>query len=485
MGLHSAVSVGEGGDVVLPGLGDARLLASETRVHAVPGLELVVGDESHAIPDGGVELAPGEWVKLRVAAHPEIELVVGRERIEPVPISRLPIPPWREAAYGVAFAACMASLISVKVAASPVRQREQQDRELAQELLVDVPIAFALPPPLLAESPAEPDAKPTEATAPVVDDGEVDVAEVSEVAQLDPAAKPKPRKRRAPRRTEEGVAMILGVAGGTGELVNVLDSVGSDASPFAAALTSADAVLPTIVVGETAEPAAEDVPGVAATPSCELEYDAKDRIDIVLVVDASAPMAKVLANLADRVPELHRTLADKQVRYGLVAFADQVELTRLDSLTKDEVRVALLELSRQAQDREPDADVRDDVLGALDRAHEFSWGARRDTLRMMVLVTDNDFGDRGERLGEHEVKPSYARVVDELADDSIRVTTVTRRKVPGLDDGRGDHPSLPAATGGIALRESTLYPTDGLADAMRDLLRNPVCRKNIVDVLVE
>jgi hypothetical protein len=34
------------------------------------------------------------------------------------------------------------------------------------------------------------------------------------------------------------------------------------------------------------------------------------------------------------------------------------------------------------------------------------------------------------------------------------------------------------------MRESVVYPRGGLADALADLLRNPVCLENLADVLV-
>ncbi len=494
---RDVVVVGESGALVVPGLGGVHVLACGDRIEHVDGLLGV--DTSGLVPGLDVRTT------LRVAAHPEIELVLVRERLERHEISRMPMWPWREAVYGLAFAACVCAFISVKVAVSPARVREQEDRELAQELLVDVPIAFVVPPPVIEVAPAEP--APALASPPTDREGpdatDVDAPEISEVAQLVEEAPPKPktkRRRRAPEVEELAAYGVLGLAdnsigGLIGDEVAMMDEI--TARPTVDLLAES-IVEPTITPKEIVpEEVAEGVPGgvpatvdgpdgegVDAEPTCTMEDDPKPKIDIVFVVDATSPMAKVQWHLSQQVKDLDRSLAEKDVRYGLVAFGDDVELARVQPMKADELAAALESMKEAATERPLDAEVRDDVLGALDRAREFPWGDTRDTLRMIVLATDNDYGDRGDVLGEHTVGHSHARVAEQLADDSIRVSSITRQRVPGLDRERDGHASIPMATAGIAMRESVVYPRGGLADALGDLLRNPVCRKNLADVIV-
>lgn len=503
---RDVVVVGEGGAIVVPGLGGAQLLACGDRIEHVDGL----------VGIGTAGLVPGLDARttLRVASHPEVELVLVRERVERAPISRMPMLPWREAVYGLLFAACVSAFISVKVAVSPARAREQQDRELAQELLVDVPIAFAVPPPVIEVAPVEPVpvAVPPALDPAGVDATDLDVPEVSEVAQLVEQAPPKPKtkRRRHAREAEElaeygiigsmesssdnyiGGEMVMSALRSDGPSIDLIQSavapkelVDEVADPVVGGVPGgvADAPPQEIVHPEIARED-EEVEGVAASSTCAMEDDPKPKLDIVFVVDATSPMAKVQGHLSRQVKDLDRRLADKDVRYGLVAFGDDVELARVQPMKADELAAELETMKQAASQRPLDAEVRDDVLGALDRAREFPWGDTRDTLRLIVLATDNDYGDRGDVLGEHTVGHAHARVAERLADESIRVSSITRQRVPGLDRARDGHASIPEVTAGIALRESVVYPPGGLADALAELLRNPVCRKNLADVLV-
>jgi hypothetical protein len=496
---RDVVLVGDGGHVVVPGLNGSHVLACGDRIECVEGL---LGVDAR-----GCAPALDARTTLHVAAHPEIEVVLVRERLERVEVSRVPMLPWREAVYGLAFAACVCAFISVKVAVSPARVREQEDRELAQELLVDVPIAFVVPPPVIDVTPIEPS---PEAPAPSerdgVDETVTDVPEISEVAQLVAEAPPKPkakRRRHEPEIVDHGTLTLVGVAAenSIGDMVVMSELraaesddeyvygglIGHEPGYVVAAREEVPTRVPGGVPGGVVEDAArtgEDAEGIDAEPTCAIEDDPKAKVDIVFVVDATAPMAKVHGHLSQQVADLNRRLVDSHPRYGLVAFGDDVELAKLTPMDSTELAAALEGMKEAAETRPLDAEVRDDVLGALDRAREFPWGDTRDTLRLIVLVTDNDYGDRGDELGEHTVAHSHARVADQLADESIRVSSITRRRVPGLDRERNGHSSIPAATAGIALRESVVYPRGGLADALADLLRNPVCLENLADVLV-
>ena len=374
-----------------------------------------------------------------------------------------------------------------------------------------MPMAFVVPPPVIEAAPTiEPE--PGAATPPSeldgVDPQDVDVPEVSEVAQLVAEAPPKPKakRRRHERETiDHGTLTLVGVAAenSIGDMVTMsqLRAAESDDEHVYGGLighepgyvvaapeevpTRVPGGVPGGVSGGVVEDAARidtDAEGIDAEPTCAMQDDPKAKVDIVFVVDATAPMAKVHSHLAQQVSDLNRGLTG--ARYGLVAFGDDVELAKLEPMSSTALAAALEDMKVAAETRPLDAEVRDDVLGALDRAREFPWGDTRDTLRLIVLVTDNDYGDRGDELGEHTVAHSHARVAEQLADASIRVSSITRRRVPGLDRERNGHPSIPAATAGIAMRESVVYPRGGLADALADLLRNPVCLENLADVLV-
>jgi len=529
VGVGPVVRVGEGGELVVPGLGGVHVLADGPRLHAVPGL---------------VGTIAADAATLQVVAHPEIEIAIERVVPERIDISRTPAVPWREAVYGIAFAACVSAFIGVKVAASPLRQKSVQDRdrELVTAWLEEVPIAVVPPLPIVELAPPPPSAPQTgNASEPAGDDGlddaRIETPEVASNAEVDEKAPPRPKKLRRRQRDD---AMVLdeitalrgdenyavlsalgstednvlgGLIGASIDDVEGYGGLGMSGVGVAPAEVPSDSIavrerepdgvsggvvggVPGGVVGGVtgdavppqvlpADESDADVEGVAGKPACELEFDPKPRLDVVFVVDATQPMSKTLANLARQIGALQDRVSATRPRYGLVAFADDVQLARLDALTEAELRVAIAGLSADAQVRPEEPDTKDDVLGALDRAREFPWGDTRDTLRMIVLVTDADYADKGEQIGEHTVAHSHDRIAKKLAADSIRVVSMTHHPVPGLDRGRRGRTSLPEATAGLALDDSAIHADDGLADALGDLLRNPVCKQSLIETIVD
>lgn len=533
-GTGPTIAIGESGELVVPGLGGAHVLASGSRVHAVAGLTgvVIVDGVERGLPNEGALLRAGDRAVLRPVDHPEIEIAIERAVRERIAISRAPAIPWREAVYGLTFAACVCAFIGVKVAASPLKQKKTQDdrdRELVHAWLDDVPIAVVRPLPVVEVQPLEPPepantGTPESAGDEGLDDARIETPEVASNAEVDEAAPAKPKKLRRRQRDDDARMMDIITSverGGGSELVAILGT--SEVASLSAIADApiddevygglliggvgiaADEVTPAPVDGVPGgvaggvpggavppqmlpvdvEHADADVEGIAATPSCDLEFDPKPRLDVVFVVDATRPMSETLDTLARQVGALQARAEGARPRYGLVAFADDVEFSRLDALTATELRVAIAGLAADARARVDEPDARDDVLGALERAREFPWGEGRETLRMIVLVTDADYADKGETLGEHTVVHSHDRVAKRLAADSIRVVSMTHHPVPGLDRGRRGRTSLPEATAGLALDDDVLHGAEGLADALGDLLRNPVCKTTVLETIIE
>lgn len=222
------LTLGDGGDVVVPGLGDVVTLIDGERVCAVDGL---------------VARTEGDRVELVSTAYPELEITVERIGNERIAIrDRFWTLPARETIFAGALAGCLATMLGGKVVIGTLtepeieREREQTALELAMYETPVVPIAV-LPTVAFAEIPAPvevEDALPSNAEVladasasplvPALHDvqGEPEPPAAIEVPE---AAPPKKRARARRARAEQPSAVaVMKVLGHEPELVNILGS---------------------------------------------------------------------------------------------------------------------------------------------------------------------------------------------------------------------------------------------------------------------
>jgi peptidyl-prolyl cis-trans isomerase A (cyclophilin A) len=204
--VEDALSLGDGGDVVVPGLGDAAVVLRDGRLCAVAGLEGAVD---------GLALQEGEHAELRSVTYPELAIAIERISSERVKMrDRFFTLPARETIFAGALAGCLATMLGGKVVIgslteAEVEEREQTALELAMFEATPVIPAITFAPPMVIIEPVAPEptvlAEASIVAPPSVRD---EIGEsVAPLAQEVVTKAPK-RKRARPRRRPPEVAEI-------------------------------------------------------------------------------------------------------------------------------------------------------------------------------------------------------------------------------------------------------------------------------------
>lgn len=263
--VDDALTLGEGGDVVVPGVGDVAQVLQHGALRSVAGLdgEVVRGELRAALVGEGVVLQEGERCELRSVAHPSIAIVIERIASERVAMrSRIAFAPARETIFAGALACCMATMLGGKVVIGSLTEaeieREQTALEIAMFETTPVIPAVMFTPPIVY---AAPDLEPI-ADAPAL----ADASALAEAALHDeigeqiapealPVEKPAPKKRRARprRRVQDTTAMVAILSSSTDyAIIGAL----SDSTVVDNVLTSVEGVEGGVVggVGAIAEP---------------------------------------------------------------------------------------------------------------------------------------------------------------------------------------------------------------------------------------
>lgn len=229
--LDRDVVVGEapGCDLVLPGLGARVRLTAGASLLAAPGLQ-VLGDP----PTGPLD--PDASVALRVAAHPEVSLVLTRVRLERLPFStRVPLRDLaRQLVLGAGLVGALALLWRVETVENVLRLKGDPEA-LADSELFRVMFYSPAPEPIevvrarelfFVPPPPPPPAAPPPPAPPAGDDFVDAGPAVALLADKDPEVAPMPegerllagrvapdegetRRARRPRRGETAVLAEL------------------------------------------------------------------------------------------------------------------------------------------------------------------------------------------------------------------------------------------------------------------------------------
>jgi peptidyl-prolyl cis-trans isomerase A (cyclophilin A) len=203
--VEDALTLGDGGEVVVPGLGDAAVVLREGRLCAVAGLDGAVD---------GVELQEGERAELRSVAHPDLAIAIERISNERVKLrGRFFELPARETIFAAALAGCLATMLGGKVVIgslteAEIEEREQTALELAMfEATPVIPAITFAPPPVIVE-PVVPEptvlaAASIEAPLSVKDEIGESIAPLAQKVEAAPKKKRRARPRpRAPEMQE-------------------------------------------------------------------------------------------------------------------------------------------------------------------------------------------------------------------------------------------------------------------------------------------
>jgi hypothetical protein len=524
LAADASLTAGEGGDIVMPGIGDRVPLLVDGSLRLPPGEEL----HHEAIEHG---------VLLRPEAHEAVELRLTSEMLERGAFRQgLLRMPTRELLYGFTAAMCLASLVAIDVAVSPARTAAKPQAVAVEERSPLVHAMFSVPPPAARAALPE---RGLELDTPEPDpDDETAAPEPEPLAQLEPdAVEPEPepapevlrrapkKKRNAPREPEpmdevailahigpsdagvlsaligpeDGSALVGGIGIVEGSSVADARSTPLHELPPEESVESggeeheeiAD-VLPAI----EAEPAELTQPG-RGTPDCEMEFRPRTRTQVVFVVDASPETFSTLDSVLRDLDALDRRIRrhDPNPGYGLVVFADEVTMP---VGSRPVARGTLRSGLRRAREASPDRidEETDEIttppqaLSALERAAKgFAWGDEQETLRLVIYVGHAPLVDAIDDAAAKR----YRRTVAALEDRGVRVASITPRTDPNPELAglgfwrplRGQLP-IPQATAGLAF--STNEVTSGgtpLDTGLADLLQNPVCKKSAISSLFE
>ncbi|MEM6992521.1 MAG: hypothetical protein AAF721_18550 [Myxococcota bacterium] len=534
-GLH----VGEGGDLIVPGVEGRQCLADGAALRSVTGLS--------GPPPGGA--AFDETMRWVVDAHPDVSVELTRVAAAPKPFRKgLIRAPLRELVYGLSVAAGIACLITVKVAVSPAqKEARDEESEIVRAMLAAPVVTYEnAPAPVVAVAPLE---EPTGPVAVAAGDRgtSVDEEDTTEtdipppvVTQTEPEAEPVPtkapakkkrrrkrgKKKKNPREESRALLAVLGTSSDSeGTVFDVLSSsentIGGvlDNSVLEGGLvtiapepepvpdeTDEIAEVVTLSVGSTkslprsvlpSKKISGDPKGIAAVtvePDCKATPDPKDQVDVVFVVDASGDMGQAIASLSTQVAAMDKAVGkyDRSPHYGVVAFVDSVEVRSGGAFYTD---AAALEreldrlLVRAGTDRQPDGTRPNDepTNNGLDALHaaatKFPWRSQTDTLRLVVYASGAPLGNAGASLSGTRVAHGYKAVVGALQDRSIRVASYTGSdNRPGFQAKRGGRASIPSQTAGAAFSLDRLASGRlSLRESLEDLLANPVCEQGLFD----
>jgi hypothetical protein len=521
--VDASLTAGEGGDVVMPGVGDRVPLLVDGSLRLPPGKEL----HHEEIEDG---------VLLRPEAHRAVELRLTCEMLERGAFRQgLLRMPTRELLYGFTAAMCLASLVAIDVAVSPARTAATPQMMAVEERSPLVQAMFSVPPPAARAALPE---RGLELDTPELDpDDETAAPEPEPLAQLEPdAVEPEPepapevlrrapkKKRNAPREPEPiaevailsalgpSDAGVLAALSGPQDDSLLLDGIGIVEHSSDDARSTPLHELPSeesIESGGEVEQKIVDVrPAIEAelaelthpgrgTPDCEMEFRPRARTQVVFVVNASPETFSTLDSLLRNLDALDRRIRrhDPSPGYGLVVFADEVTMpVGSRPVAHGTLRSALRRARETGPDRiDEEADestTPPQALSALERAAKgFAWGDEQETLRLVIYVGHAPLVDAIDEAAARR----YRRTVAALKDRGVRVASITPRTDPNPELAglgfwrplRGQLP-IPQATAGLAF--STNEVTSGgttLDTGLADLLENPVCKKSALSNLFE
>lgn len=249
-----------GCDLVVPGLGEAAVLAEGAVLARVAGLAGEVRRGEQVVPYGewqGLPLAPGDRATLTLDAHPEITLELRREQFERLPLGTLihVRELTRQLALGAGLLAGLVLLIRNETPVNVLDVKgdpEAPDSELVRamflaaaeaphsERLIELPWVLAAP----AAPPAPAEPEPVVEPMPVVKVAEVAVP--VPVAEVD-AQPTRPRRRARAREANQLLAALGegdefdsliggvegGVVGGVFGVGNVLAELHEEGRPLA------------------------------------------------------------------------------------------------------------------------------------------------------------------------------------------------------------------------------------------------------------
>ncbi len=230
------------------------------------------------------------------------------------------------------------------------------------------------------------------------------------------------------------------------------------------------------------------------------ETECVQDLDIVFVLDVSTSMTPVLSALRDGIADVWTRAVEisPDPWFGLVVFVDDVRVTNegrtyatMGTLQNE------FEYWREfcSSNREPGGssgfnnDCPENSLDALwEAANRFPW--RPDSLRMIILATDDTFVERPQTLGSADimVQRTYPEVLAALREREIRVAAFAAREssncgIPPLHDTEpgfftpyGADPPLPEATGAPVFDiMNVMSGSVSMAEAIGDVILDEYC----------
>ncbi|MCA9695110.1 MAG: vWA domain-containing protein [Nannocystaceae bacterium] len=455
-------------------------------------------------------LAAGDWAlddgvaRLSPAAHPDVVLEIRRERR-----ARLGLgvrTPWRtllqQVAFGVAAVGLLGLLTVVeeRVAEVEVRGIPGVDDSPIARAMFNVPHEVAPRPKVEAsadvtgapglgiDGPAVVEAVVIgEAVGPPVEAAIVDVQTVEGEgrALVDRDGRGEGGVTPGRRKREVGA----GAQGDEGERAvgpGVHSHTGDGAKVTRGEVDGLAAVAPKVVC---------DDPDVAPRPN----------VDVVFVIDVSTTMGFLVDSVERGIVEVDAALRalDRDPRYGLVVFVDDVKVTHGGAPFQD-VAALQRELTRWRQFTASNRQINVETSNidwpenSLDALHaaatEFAWRDADDTARLVIHATDDDFREAPAILSGQPVRHTYAQTVRALQQAQVRVATFASQiggQCECLDVRSGwftkhqGRASIPDATGGAAFDIDDVVAGElSLASAVKATARDSLCtRYPLLDAL--
>ena len=223
------------------------------------------------------------------------------------------------------------------------------------------------------------------------------------------------------------------------------------------------------------------------------------QLDIVFVMDVSTTMKEMLGTLENEIGQVWE-FTDKnfkgETQFGLTVFVDDVTVTN-EGKTFASVEAIKTEFNKwynftstnkQTQSTVANGDWPENSLDGLAlTAKGFEWRDAEQTLRLVILATDDTFFESPAKFSSNiAVQHTYDETVTLLVDGKMRVGAFAAKKggftgntdvQPGFFTDYNGKPSIPVATGGeVYLIDDVNAGTLHIYEAVNSFIENTMCK---------
>ncbi|HPV21483.1 MAG TPA: hypothetical protein PK102_07595 [bacterium] len=223
------------------------------------------------------------------------------------------------------------------------------------------------------------------------------------------------------------------------------------------------------------------------------------QLDIVFVMDVSTTMKNMLGILENEIGQVWE-FTDKnfngETQFGLTVFVDDVTVTNEGKTfaSADAIKAEFnkwynfTSTNKQTQSSVANGDWPENSLDGLAlTAKGFEWRDAEQTLRLVILATDDTFYESPAKFSSNiAVQHTYDETVTLLVDGKMRVgafaakkggSTGTTNVEPGFFTDYNGKPSIPVATGGeVYLIDDVNAGTLHIYETVNAFIENTMCK---------